>query len=123
LAADADVAYREVVVLGRHGEASGSLRQVLSVVRDGRPLLRSDLGLGPRWPAGQGPVGVGSARVVGTLLLVGLATARIMATGAATEPPGVGARVGTFALAPEATLVVALADDVEPVLSAVTLAG
>jgi hypothetical protein len=61
--------------------------------------------------------------VVGTLLLVGHAAARVTASGDATEPAVAGGRVGTFALAPDAALVVALAEDVEPVLSALALAG
>ena len=68
----ASVVWREELVLGRHDEVSGSVLQRLRVDGPGGPLLRTDLGLGPRWPGSLGPAGVGPAvRAVGTLLLVG----------------------------------------------------
>jgi urease accessory protein len=71
LAPDAVLVWREVVVLGRHGECGGSLLQRLRVDVGGRPLLRNDLAVGPCWPASQGPAGVGDAGAVGTALVVG----------------------------------------------------
>lgn len=68
----ASVVWREELVLGRHDEVSGSVLQRLKVEGPCGPLLRADLGLGPRWPGSLGPAGTGpAARAVGTLLLVG----------------------------------------------------
>ena len=72
LGATAKLAWREVVVLGRHGEATGSLLQRLHVDRGGAPLLRTELPVGPRWPGAEGPAGTDGALVVTSLLVVGL---------------------------------------------------
>jgi urease accessory protein len=72
LAADATLAWREVVVLGRHDEPTGSLLQRLHVDRAGAPLLRTELPVGPRWPGAEGPAGTDGALVVTSLLVVGL---------------------------------------------------
>lgn len=72
LAAGATLAWREVVVLGRHDEPTGSLLQRLHVDRAGAPLLRSELPAGPRWPGAEGPAGTDGAVVVTSLLVVGL---------------------------------------------------
>lgn len=71
LAEDASVEWSERVVLGRHDEASGSMLQRLVVDRAGRPLLRNEVPLGPRWPASAGPAGTDGARVVCSTLVVG----------------------------------------------------
>lgn len=67
----ASLVWREVVVLGRHSEDSGSLLQRLHVDRGGAPLLRNDLPAGPRWPGADGPAGTDGAHVVTSLLVVG----------------------------------------------------
>ena len=72
LAEDATLVWREVVVLGRHEEPTGSLLQRLHVDRDGAPLLRTELPIGPRWPGAEGPAGTDGAHVVTSLLVVGL---------------------------------------------------
>jgi urease accessory protein len=72
LAASASVLWREEVVLGRHGEPSGSLLQRLHVDVGGRPLLRNELPVGPRWPGAAGPAGLDGAGAVGSLLGVGV---------------------------------------------------
>jgi urease accessory protein len=72
LADGATLLWREEVVLGRHGEETGSLRQRLVVDRADRPLLRTELAVGPRWPASLGPAGTAGARAVGTVVAVGL---------------------------------------------------
>jgi urease accessory protein len=103
LAAGARLAWREVVVLGRHHEPSGSLLQRLRVDRDGRPLVRNDLAIGPAWDASDGPAGIGDARAV--------ATALVVAPGAAdlTVPQADGARATVLPLADDAALVTVLA--------------
>ena len=77
LAPDAELVWREVIVLGRHGEPPGSLLQRLRVDVGGHPLLRNDLAVGPRWPGSLGPAGVGDARAVATALVVGPAAGRL----------------------------------------------
>lgn len=72
LAAGATLAWREVVVLGRHEEATGSLLQRLHVDRAGTPLLRTELPVGPRWIGAEGPAGTDGSIVVTSLLVVGL---------------------------------------------------
>jgi urease accessory protein len=72
LAAGATLAWREVVVLGRHDEPTGSLLQRLHVDRDGAPLLRTELPVGPRWPGADGAAGTDGAHVVTSLLVIGL---------------------------------------------------
>lgn len=72
LIADATLVWREVVVLGRHDEPTGSLLQRLRVDRDGAPFLRTELPVGPRWPGAEGPAGTDGALVVTSLLVVGL---------------------------------------------------
>lgn len=105
LAASGSLVWRDEVVLGRHGEPSGSLLQRLRVDVAGRPLLRNDLTVGPAWPGSDGPAGVGPARAVGTLVLVG---PRAAETGPAVPVDGV--RVGRCELGPGAVLVTALGD-------------
>ena len=73
VAGDAVLVWQEVVVLGRHAEPAGSLLQRLQVDVGGRPALRNDLAVGPRWPGSQGPAGVGDVRAVGTAVLVNVA--------------------------------------------------
>jgi urease accessory protein len=73
LAADARLVWRDEVVLGRQGEAPGSYVQRLRIDRAGRPLLRTDLGVGPVWPHWDGPAGVGGAGAVATVVVVGRA--------------------------------------------------
>ena len=72
LAVGATLVWREVVVLGRHDEPSGSLLQRLHVDRAGAPLLRNELPVGPRWPGADGPAGADGALVVTSILVVGL---------------------------------------------------
>jgi urease accessory protein len=109
LATDARLLWSELVVLGRNGERGGSISQRLHVDRDGRPLLRNDLAVGPGWPDSTGPAGTAGARVLGTALLVGVDL------GAIDAPPSDGIRVGAFRLAEDAALVTALGDGGEAV--------
>jgi urease accessory protein len=103
----ASVLWRDIAVLGRHDEESGSLRQRLRVESCGRPLLCTEVALGPTWPHAAGPVGVGARRVVATVLLVGdFNMGRSL-------PAVDGVRVGACALAGDALLVTALSDSVE----------
>lgn len=105
LVAGASVMWCDIVVLGRHGEASGSVHQRLRVDRGGRPLLRTDVHLGPGHE-----VETGGARVVGTALVVGAPVAPL--------PDDV--RGAVHRLGDDAYLVSVLADTVEPIQRALT---
>ena len=63
----AALALREVLVLGRHGEGPGRLRQQVSAERAGLPLLVEDLPLDPTTAPGL----LGGHRVMSTVLLLG----------------------------------------------------
>jgi urease accessory protein len=112
LAACARLAWREVVVLGRHAEAPGSIRQRLVVDVAGRPLLRHELAVGPRWPGSLGPAGIGDARAVGTLLVVGPDAAEV---GASFDPPP-AVRAAGLPLAEQACVITVLGPDPAGVL-------
>ncbi|MGW2589662.1 urease accessory protein UreD [Streptomyces sp. NPDC001515] len=71
LAPTARLTLREELVLGRHGETTGTLRSRLTVLRDGRPLLDQETAYGPGAPGGwDGPAVLGGHRAVGQLLVV-----------------------------------------------------
>jgi urease accessory protein len=105
LAEGATLVWRDEVVLGRHDEPSGSLLQRLRIDVGGRPLLRTDLALGPAWPGADGPAGAGAARAAGTLVMVGAAAA-----GAAVPGPVDGVRAGRCELDGDAVLLTAVGD-------------
>ncbi|MCD4524814.1 urease accessory protein UreD [Nocardioides sp. cx-173] len=67
LADGARLALRETLVLGRHREAPGSIRQRTDVTVAGRPVLVEDLPLNPAAAAGL----LGGRRVVSSVLSVG----------------------------------------------------
>lgn len=99
LGGDASLVWREEVILGRHEEEPGSIRQRLDVERAGRPLVRTELAVGPRWAGSLGPAGTAGMRAVGSLLVVGAAM------GHAVE----GARAAVQQLDLDAVLVTVLA--------------
>ena len=68
LAADARLLLREELLLGRRGESSGRVRQVLKVRRDGRALYLQELVLGEDFSCS--PAIVGGHRAVGSILVV-----------------------------------------------------
>lgn len=71
LAATARLVLREEQVLGRHGEAPGTLVTRLTVRRAGRPLLDQELAYGPGAPGGwDGGAVLGGHRATGQLLVV-----------------------------------------------------
>ena len=104
LTASASVLWREEVVLGRHDETSGSLLQRLHVDVGGRPLLRNELPIGPRWPGAAGPAGLDGAGAVGSLLGVG-------APRPATCPNVEGSRVAVVDLSSTAWLLTVVSED------------
>ncbi|MFF9431114.1 urease accessory protein UreD [Streptomyces sp. NPDC014746] len=71
LAATARLVLREELVLGRHGEPSGTLTSRLTVRRAGRPLLDQELAFGPGAPDGWvGGAVLGEHGATGQLLVV-----------------------------------------------------
>jgi urease accessory protein len=98
--------WREELVLGRHRERSGSMRTRLSVDVDGQSLLRSELAVGPDFPAWATPAVVGGHRAVGSVLVVDPAW-RLR------PPPAVvlGPTAASMPLAGPGVQVVAVADD------------
>jgi urease accessory protein len=125
LAVDARLVWREVVVLGRHGEAPGSVVQRLRVDVAGRPLVRNDLAVGPRWPGSLGPGGVGGARAVGTALVVGHdldAPAVDESVAAAVAAGSDGVRAAVLRLDDRAALVTVVAAGARGAIAAVDAA-
>ena len=71
LAASSRLAWREEIVLGRHGEVvPGSWLSRLEILRAGRPLLVAELGLGPAAPAWPSPAVLDGARALSVLVVV-----------------------------------------------------
>lgn len=71
LTASSRLRWQEMLVLGRHGEVTGSLLSELAVDLDGRPLLRHSLAAGPGTPGWDSPAVLGRARAVGLVLRAG----------------------------------------------------
>ena len=91
-----------------------SLCQRLRVERAGRPLLCTELAIGPRWPTSDGPAGLGDARVVASTLLVGApARRRQVRHPEGDDQPTEPARWATLDLSDDAVLLTALAADVD----------
>jgi urease accessory protein len=86
LAENAQLLWREEVVLGRYGEAGGEVTTRVDVGYAGRPLLRTGMALRGGDPVTHGPAVLGGQgltrhRTVGTLLAVGFGS-----TGRRPEP-------------------------------------
>lgn len=118
LSPTARLVLREELILGRHGEAPGTVTSRLTVHRAGRPLLDQQLALGPGASGGwDGGAVVGGHRAVGQLLLVRPefeekpVVPRLLGDTAALTPlAGPGALV--TALAPDARALRRVLDDV-----------
>ncbi|MET9432502.1 urease accessory protein UreD [Streptomyces sp. NPDC003036] len=107
LADTARLVLREEQVLGRHGEAPGTLATRLTVRRAGRALLDQELSYGPGAPGGwDGPAVLAGHRAVGQLLVVDPAFDDEPA-----EPRALGATAALTPLAGPAALVTAVAPD------------
>ncbi len=104
LAAGAGLVWREEVVLGRSGEAPGSVLQRLRIDRGGRPLRRTEHAGGPRWPGSTGPAGMGGYRALGTLTVVGAAT-----RGLVVPPVGEQSLLAASEVADDAVVICAVA--------------
>ena len=64
----AELIWREELICGRHGEEPGDVRLSTVLRRDGRPLHRSDVAVGPGAPGWDGPAGLGGARALATIV-------------------------------------------------------
>lgn len=121
LGRDASLVWREEVILGRHDETSGSILQAIHIDRDGAPLLRTELPLGPRWPWSAGPAGTAGARAVGSLVVVGHRTTPVIHDEHASAVAiGAGAWLVTAVADPRRVrkvLTAALAQAEEPICS------
>jgi urease accessory protein len=96
--------WREVVVLGRHQEPPGLLETTTRIVRGGIPVLDQEHAWGTGAPSGwDGPAGIGAARVVVTVLEVGVVTDR-----ARSDP-----KAATLAISEDVRLHVALGTTVD----------
>lgn len=101
VAAAGTVVWRDEVVLGRHGEPPGTVRQRLWVDVEGRPVLRSDLALGAG--AVDGPAVSAGARAVGSVVVASPAVP------ADLRPVVIGPGAAVLPLAASAFQVTALA--------------
>ncbi|HTJ66558.1 MAG TPA: urease accessory protein UreD [Actinospica sp.] len=64
LAEDAELIWREDVVLGRDDEEPGSVRSRVRITRAGRVVLDHEFAVGPRYPGSLGPAGTAGYRRV-----------------------------------------------------------
>ena len=70
LEAGARLLLREELLLGRHGESPGTVRQHLRVRLEGRPLLHQQLSVGPGAWGWNSPAVTAGRRAMGSLLVV-----------------------------------------------------
>jgi urease accessory protein len=111
LSTTATMVWRDELVLGRHGELPGSVRSRLVVDRAGRPLLRNETVLGPRWPDASGPAGTDGGRTVGSLLVVGPE----VVCPPTVDRAGRDLRAGWMALGPGAGLFAVVGRNADPI--------
>lgn len=107
----ATLRWREETILGRDEREAASLLQRVRIEREGRPLLRTDLAVGPRWPDSTGPAGTGGARCLVTVVEVGVEPAPAVTSSA-------GARAAALAL-DGAHVVAALGPDLASVRASI----
>jgi urease accessory protein len=105
LAANAQLRWREVVVLGRSGESPGILGTSLRITRDQKPVLHNGL----RLDAGMVQAGLGGARVLLTEVLIGGPPMQPFVTHQGQ------ARAAVVALEPDVVLIQALGDSPDQV--------
>jgi len=106
LAPGSRLAWREELLLGRHGEEPGCWRARSLIDLHGRPLWRHELRLGDDTPGWDGPAVLGRSRAVGSLLVVDPAWA-----GEGPEPMVLSGTAAVLPLGGPAVVVSALADD------------
>lgn len=97
---------REELLLGRHGEACGTVRQRITIHRGKTALYRQDLAVGPSMTGYDSAAVLGRARAVGSILAVDPAWTQV----AVHECP-ISPSAAVFPLAGPAVLITALADN------------
>lgn len=109
---------REELVLGRHHEPPGSIRQRLRVTFGDRPIHDQELHIGFAAPGWDGPAVTGGRRALGSLLVIDPAwgtgdglPAAATGTDAALLPLGAGPAVLATALAPDTLTLRSRLDD------------
>ena len=109
LAPGARLLIQDVLVLGRHGEPTGSVRQRLRVCVGEHPLYDQELRIGPSATGSSGPAVTGGRRAIGSILIVDPdhADADVFTQSSVTAD-GTSARLP---LSGGATLITALAPD------------
>jgi urease accessory protein len=70
LSTGASLVWRDELVCGRHGEATGQARLSTAVRLAGRPLYQHELAVGPTVLGWSGPAVLGGGRAAGSVLLV-----------------------------------------------------
>ena len=68
------LSWREVLVLGRHGETAGTVESLLRITVGGTALLHHEVGVGSGHPGWDGPGVLGATKVLGQLVLAGPGT-------------------------------------------------
>jgi len=109
LDAGASLLLRDEVLLGRHGEAGGTVRSVLRADYAGRPLLRHSVEVSGEDPVSRGPALLAGHRGVGALLVAGPGQPDALLSGAGTA--GASPEAAVMPLAGPGVLVTALAGD------------
>jgi len=71
VAAGGALLWRDDLVCGRHGEASGDVRADVTIRYSGSTLYRHELAVGPGAPGWSGAAVLGGGRAVGSLILAG----------------------------------------------------
>ena len=99
---------REELLLGRHAEQPGAIRQRLRVCLDNRPLHDQELAVGPGVAGWDGPAVTGGRRALGSLIVVDPDWPDHPAD---LPPPVTGADTALLPLSGPAALVTALAND------------
>ena len=97
---------REELILGRHGETCGSVRQRIIVRRGATTLYRQDLAVGPDAPGYDGAAVLDGGRAVGSVLVVDPAWELQPRTASCVSPTA-----ATLPLAGPATLATGVAAD------------
>ncbi len=102
---------REELILGRHGELPGRVRQRLRVTRAGSPHHHQELVVGPGEPGWDGAAVTGGRKAVGSLLAVGWEAVTPPAGARAGAPAGQDPDCAVLELAHGGKSVVAVAAD------------
>ena len=117
VAAGGVLLWRDELVCGRHGEASGAVRSDITIRYGGTTLYRHELSVGPHAPGWSGAAVLGGGRAVGTLVAAAAAPAELPLP--ATARPGpLAADAALMPLAGPGMLATAVGADIRRVRAA-----